>query len=183
MIGADLVGAVRADQQHRRIGQRSVQVQHQVPGGRVGPVQVLDHHRDRAPGRRDGLGHPPELASPIPGTSARQGRWERLNEWCVRNVGLKLQAAAGQHGRPGLDRLLGERLHQAGLADPRVALDQHQPAAARGGFAQVAEQGGELGSPADQLRNRNPPRHGDEYRSRAAEIRRSASNLRLCPML
>ncbi len=163
VVAGDLAAAVRADLQHGRVAQRALQEHEQVAGGRVGPVQVLEHQHHRPAGAGNRVGHAAELGGPVGRT--RRGeeepgdRAERLVERRVGDVRLELQTAARQHGGAARRRPVGELLDQPGLADPRVALDQHQAAGPGGDVGQGVVQHGQLASPADEFRHRHPSRH------------------------
>nr|WP_255625455.1 hypothetical protein [Pseudonocardia sp. ICBG1034] len=155
------VVAVGADQQHRRRRQRRQQVGEQVAGGAVGACRSFDdeHHRARRAARSTTAASSPSISTRPAGPSARSSRDSaaahsrpsapRVRD-CSRSADTTgqngggvgdVQRAAGQHDRAAARRGAAELRHQPGLADPRVAAEEHGRGPAGDGVTQrVGEQ-------------------------------------------
>jgi hypothetical protein len=152
-------------QQHRIRADPPGQERNQATGRRIRPVQILHHQhqrgfrRDRAHRVRRGGEQPrrPERVCP-PGRILRQqpgGCWrvkpgQRVKDaehWRVRGVGGERDTPAGEYPHPV--HLDGEVLDQAGLADPGITFNQHQPAPAAPRIRQRGAERGYLRRPPD----------------------------------
>jgi hypothetical protein len=113
---------------------------------RIGPLQVLDHHRDgplqRANLHRlDELVHEAELEPGDGGGVAggpRRRECERLAERRERAPTVELVRASLAHREGEPPRLRGERLGEPRLADARFTLEQRAPRRAVGDGAEPA---------------------------------------------
>ena len=124
VAAVQLVGAVGGEQEDRLGPRVADEEDEEVPGGGVGPVQVLDDQHDRAQPieqREQRLEHL-RLARRIGHRLAE--RPQRLHE---RRVGegraAELEAVADEDGYVGAGL---ELRHEAGLADPRLARHERE---------------------------------------------------------
>jgi hypothetical protein len=78
-------------------------------------------------------------------------------------LAAQLDAAADQHGRPGLPGRGDQLTDQTGLADPGLAAEQHRRRGPGGGPVRGRGQPGQLLGPADEGRAGERRRHGHEY--------------------
>ena len=135
----------------------------ELAGGAVGPVQVLDDQHDRLLGaeRLEQVGDPLVEASPVvraaggerdqagdPGGAHRLA--ERRREGGEgQGVVAEVDAGADQ-GQDGAAALVQQLVDQAGLADPGLAADEHEPGATGACVVERGDQSGELGVAPDQ---------------------------------
>ena len=162
-----VVGADGRDDEEAFLPHPAQQEGQQVPAGAVGPVQVLEHEQDGAlaggggEGRGDGVEElqrgevrtPRSGAGaepPLGGVGAPQ-RFQRLDEGQVRHrLAPRGGAVAQEHGVAPRARAPGELGDEAGLAHPRVGLDEHGGGRAGPGEGQRLLEGVELGRATDE---------------------------------
>lgn len=119
-------------EQHRQMGHRVDSRPQQLRRSTVGPMDVFEHHHRRLHDRRDILEHASEQfgAGDLAGRVRQRAGiapelTQQLAPWPVRRRHT-LRAATPRSREPLAGRLLGERLDQRGLADPRFAEHQNR---------------------------------------------------------
>ena len=158
------------DEQHRpRARQPAQQAQQQLvqAPGRVRRI------RGRGVGAtRDEIGQDPrqllagargQPSGRIGGDRARDLAQRRRDREVGALALLELHAVAPEHREAGGVGALHELGDEARLADPRLAGDQRDRGDAAGGVVAGRLQRGQLPGSADEVRARDPPRHGTEY--------------------
>ena len=137
----ELSGAHGEHDEHRLGREPPEREQQRAERRLVGPLGVVEHHH----GRRH-LAEELEQARPDGEVvHAALGRPEQLLGDAEHQVGLRLDRARAQHARAGAD-LLQEPFDEHRLADPGLALDDHEPRR----FGQRRAQRGQLGDPSDE---------------------------------
>ena len=133
-MGAPELGvAVRDDDQGGGPFDPAREQAHEVEGGLVGPVEVLEH--DDAGRRTAQLGQ--ERREDVAGAAAAVDDLGQLAAGLHRDVddgperARRLQRLAGPRHDAHPVQAAAERAQQGGLADPCFAADEQQPAAAR----------------------------------------------------
>ena len=184
----DVVGSVADHQRNLRRTQVASQERDEVPGRRIGPMQVLDRHEQ--PGRalthrleqRHGLLEDRPRTHLAPVTPAGQQRPElgrhlaqqpidhldserrpqppqHLDERAVADPDVtEIDAAAHRRHAAAGLQPPAQLVDQAGLADSGVATDQHQLGLAPCGLGRTLELA-QLGLAPDERRTRHPLRH------------------------
>ncbi len=169
MTATNLLGAIAGEQENAYVGEAATDDAQQVEGGGVCPVQVVDEEDHRLDCRqcRQVVPYPPEdgllTDQGLTGTIGGQyGCWQggqrvaggstdqRLDP---RTVGRRLRevvAPADEDERTKLRRLVTERLSERGLADPRLADDEHEAALPAERGAEMRAQDTEFTVASDQ---------------------------------
>ena len=146
VAGVQLVGAVGEDRDHPgpEVAQQELE---QVEGGPVGPVQVLDHHQDRAP-LGQAVDDPEQQLEQPP----RRGRdRHRRGRAQLGHEAGQLRAGAAEHrvqlvgpdgGRQRPQGLHHRRVRQDAVADVEAAAGQHHGAGRAGLAGELGDQPG-----------------------------------------
>ena len=149
VVVAHRVVAVGEQQHAGQLRHPPGEVADDVEGGVVGPVDVLDDQHRGLGGELpvDGAEDRVALRGLHGGVQRAVAAAHHVAERAERAGGHQVVADADEHPDAGP---LGERPHQAGLADPGLAGDQHDRAVAPAGLAQALLQQAELGVALEQ---------------------------------
>ena len=173
VVARQPVGAVGAEHERGEVGERLGEPRHQLDRGVVAPVQVVEQQQQRAVagrggedaadrlgqrrrvrggGRRSELGqHHREVVAQRAGAVQQAGVGAHLGPQRLRErrVGRAARGvgAAAQHGQPGTGR---EVVGEPGLADARLADEQHHAARAAACGVEGLVEPPPLGVAADQ---------------------------------
>ena len=138
VVAVQLVVAVGQDQDGRQVGDPPDEVAQRVERRVVSPVNILDHQHGRMFGPGQFRAQGGEHA--VPFAAVRDGAAElgsdaanQVAERAKGPRGRQIIAVADEHPALG-GQVRAQRLDQAGLADPRLAHDQHNGPVPAGRF-------------------------------------------------